>query len=139
MSEASTRWCPASGSTLRIQCVHEPEAPWSSTSGGPAPHARHTMSPHATSVTTRVPSDSIRATWDRGSPIDPLPLPAEQHDDGGRHLADQAQAERDRVGAPPVARPAQERRPEREGELIDGHHEAHHPAKVLLRVLHLHA
>src|SRR3984893_11188978 len=69
MSGASTRKCSASGRTLRIQWVHEPDAPCNSTSGGPSPHARHTITPLATGVTVRVAAEATRATYASGSSI----------------------------------------------------------------------
>ena len=52
---------------LRIQCVHEPEPPWNSTSGSPAPHTRHTIVPSPQGVRTLRAVRASRSTMAAGS------------------------------------------------------------------------
>ena len=59
MSGATTRKLLASGAMFRIQRVHEPLAPWSSTSGRPPPQTRQTIKPVPHGVSLRIARDSI--------------------------------------------------------------------------------
>ena len=67
MSGTSTRNSAASGRMFRIQCVHEPLAPWTSSSGRPSPQARHSMEPAPRGTSVRVARDSILDTKTAGS------------------------------------------------------------------------
>src|SRR5687767_6310353 len=62
MSAANTRRSRASAGMFLIQCVHDPLAPCSSTSGRPSPHCRQTMwpAPHGTLVRAAPASSAAR-------------------------------------------------------------------------------